>query len=445
MTARVSLSALLAVLVPVCFATLDISLTNTALPSIARAIGAADATSIWVVNAYYLVVVAALLPMAALGEIHGHRRVFSLGIIVFAMGALACGLAWSLPTLVAGRALLGLGAAAISAVTPALIRVIYPPQHLGRGLGIYALVVGIAFAAGPSVASAVLAVAGWPWLFLAHVPIAAVVMAATFRHLPEAERSPRRFDAVSAGLCALLFALILLGLSGLAHRMGAMLVLSAWAGAALSGFLLLRREAGQSAPILAMDLFRRPLFLLSSITSICSFAVQGVAFVVLPFWLHGVLGFSQGQTGLIITPWPVALAVMALIAAPMADRHPPGLLGGVGLVILGAALASLAMLPDDPAPLDIAWRLGLSGIGFGFFQAPNMKAIMAAAPRERSGGASGIVAVSRLLGQATGAALVALCLSLGPAEGARLAIWLACGLALGASLVSFARLLPGVR
>lgn len=169
--AGVSLPALLAVLVPVSISTIDISLTNTALPTIAREIGAASATSIWVVNAYYLVVVAALLPFAALGEIYGHRRVFGAGIAVFMAGSLACGLVSSLPTLVGARTLLGLGAAAIAAVTPALIRYIYPPERLGQGLGIYALVVGIAFTAGPTVASAVLALANWPWLFLANVPV----------------------------------------------------------------------------------------------------------------------------------------------------------------------------------------------------------------------------------------------------------------------------------
>lgn len=441
---RVSIPALLAVLVPVSISTLDISLTNTALPTIARDIGAASATSIWVVNAYYLVVVAALLPFAALGEIVGHRRVFAAGIVVFLVGSLASGLAWSLPTLVAARALLGLGAAAISAVTPALIRFIYPPDRLGRGLGIYALVVGVAFTAGPTVAAAVLAVANWPWIFLANVPIGLGAMA-LLHSLPATGRGGRQFDAWSAVLCAALFALLLFGLSGLVHHMAWLWILMAWMGAAMCGGALLRREAGRPAPILALDLFRRPLFALSSATSVCAFAVQGLAFVVLPFWLHTEMGFSQSQTGLLITPWPATLAVMALIAAPLADRHSPGLLGGGGLLVLSAALASVALLPPDPAPIDIAWRLSVCGVGFGFFQAPNMKAIMASAPRERSGGASGIVATSRLLGQAIGAALVALCLSAFAAEGARLSVWVGCGIAILGSLMSLSRLLPGVR
>ncbi len=437
--------ATMAVLVPVIISTIDISLTSTALPTIARDIGTSSATSIWVVNAYYLVVVASLLPFAAMGEIFGHRRVFLAGQVLFMAGALASGLAWSLPSLVASRALLGLGAAAISAVTPALIRYIYPPHQLGRGLGLYVLVVGVSFTTGPTMVSLVLSVASWPWLYLCNLPVGLVALALSLRSLPATERSMRRFDAASAALCAAFFALILFGLAAIAHRLGAPAVLAAWLAAAACGFALLRREAGRPAPILAMDLFRIPLFALSSATSICAFTVQGLSFVVLPFLLHNGFGYSQAETGLLITPWPATLAVMTLVAAPMGDRYPPGILGGCGLLVLMAGLASVALLPPGAGAVDIMWRLALCGVGFGFFQTPNMRAIMASAPRERSGGASGIVATSRLLGQAIGAAIVALCLSLAPEGGAMMAVWVGCGAAALGSLVSFLRLLPGVR
>lgn len=444
-TGQGRLAAVLAVLVPVIVSTLDISLTSTALPTIAGDIGTSGATSVWVINAYYLAVVASLLPFAAMGEIHGHRRVFLAGQVLFMTGALASGLAWSLPSLVVARAVLGLGAAAISAVTPALIRFIYPPQQLGRGLGLYVLVVGVSFTMGPTLASLVLSVTSWPWLYLVNLPVGLVALALSLRGLPATERSPHGFDAVSAALCAALFALLLFGLAGIAHRMAWLTILAAWAAALACGHLLLRREAGRPAPILAMDLFRIPLFALSSATSICAFTVQGLAFVALPFLLHAGLGYSQVETGLLITPWPATLAVMTLIAGPMGDRYPPGILGGCGLLVLMLGLASVALLPADAGPVDIAWRLMLCGVGFGFFQSPNMRAIMASAPPRRSGGASGIVATSRLLGQAIGAAIVALCLSLAPVEGTVLALWVGCGAAALGSLASFLRLLPGVR
>lgn len=443
--ARVPLPALLAVQIGVAVVTLDISMTSTALPTIAPGIGTSAAATIWIVNVYYLAVIAALLPLAALGEIHGHRRIFFAGLLVFALGSLACGLAGSLPVLAAARAVLGLGAAAVSATTPALIRALYPPDRLGRGLGFYALVVGIALTVGPTAASAILAVADWPWLFLLNVPAALLAFALALRGLPPTERNIRPFDAASALLCAGLFGGLLFGIAGVAHRSGWLPVALAWAAAALCGYGLRRREAGRASPILAVDLFRIPIFSLSAATSVCAFTIQGLIFVVLPFLFQIGLGYSQVESGFLLTPWPATLAVMTLVAAPLADRVAPGLLGGFGLVVVAGGLVSLAMLPPAAGPVDIAWRLVLCGVGFGFFQSPNMKAMMSSAPRERSGGAGGILAASRLLGQSIGAAAVAICLSLAPGEGMRLAIWLGVAMALLGGLVSFLRLIPVLR
>ncbi len=439
------LRALLAVQIGVSVVTLDISLTSTALPTIAPGIGASAAATIWIVNVYYLAVIAALLPLAALGEIHGHRRIFFGGLLVFALGSLACGLAGSLPALAAARAVLGLGAAAVSATTPALIRAIYPPERLGRGLGLYALVVGVALTVGPTVASAILAVADWPWLFLMNVPAALVAFALAQRGLPPTERNIRPFDAASALLCAGMLGCLLFGIAGLAHRSGWLPVTLACIAAVSCGYGLRRREAGRASPILAVDLFRIPIFSLSAATSVCAFAIQGLVFVVLPFLFQVGLGYSQVEAGLLLTPWPATLAVMTLVAAPLADRIAPGLLGGCGLVVVAGGLVSLAMLPSAAGAVDIAWRLVLCGVGFGFFQSPNMKAMMSSAPRERSGGAGGILAASRLLGQSIGAATVAICLSLAPGEGMRLAIWIGVAMALLGGLVSFLRLLPALR
>ncbi len=443
--ARVPLPALLAVQIGVAVVTLDISMTSTALPTIAPGIGTSAAATIWIVNVYYLAVIAALLPLAALGEIHGHRRIFFAGLLVFALGSLACGLAGSLPVLAAARAVLGLGAAAVSATTPALIRALYPPDRLGRGLGFYALVVGIALTVGPTAASAILVVADWPWLFLLNVPAALLAFALALRGLPPTERNIRPFDAASALLCAGLFGGLLFGIAGVAHRSGWLPVALAWAAAALCGYGLRRREAGRASPILAVDLFRIPMFSLSAATSVCAFTIQGLIFVVLPFLFQIGLGYSQVESGFLLTPWPATLAVMTLVAAPLADRVAPGLLGGFGLVVVAGGLVSLAMLPPAAGPVDIAWRLVLCGVGFGFFQSPNMKAMMSSAPRERSGGAGGILAASRLLGQSIGAAAVAICLSLAPGEGMRLAIWLGVAMALLGGLVSFLRLIPVLR
>lgn len=436
--------ALLAVMLGVVTVTLDISLTSTALPSIALGIGVPAPAIIWIVNVYYLAVIAALLPLAALGEIYGHRRVFIGGLVIFALGSLASGLAGTLETLMAGRAFLGIGSAAISATTPALIRSLYPPERLARGLGLYAMAVGIAFTIGPTAASGILAVVDWQWLFLQSVPVAGVALALAMKQLPATDMSSRRFDISSATLCAVMLASLLFGIAGMAH-LGWKPVVAAFAASVIAAFLLHRRESGSAAPILAMDLFRIRLFSLSAATAICAFAVQGLMVVVLPFLLTFELGYTQTEVGLLITPWSAALAFMTLIAAPLSNHIAPGLLGAVGLAILAAGLASLATMPEPVEHMDIVGRLVLCGVGFGFFQSPNMVALMASAPRERSGSAGGILATARLLGQAIGAAAVAFCLSRWPQGGVLTAIWFGVLLAVLGALISVLRLFPMIR
>ena len=210
--------------------------------------------------------------------------------------------------------------------------------------------------------------------------------------------------------------------------------------AVVFGALLVRRERGHAAPILPVDLLRRPAFSLVVATSICSFAAQGLAFVALPFLFESVLHRNQVQTGFLMSPWPLLTAVAAWVAGRLADRHPPSLLGAIGLVVLGIGMTSLAMLPTAPSVADIAVRMAICGAGFGFFQSPNLKAMMSAAPSERAGGASGSIATSRLLGQAVGAALAAACFRIsGGGHGAGGALWLGAAFGFAASAVCWLR------
>jgi DHA2 family multidrug resistance protein-like MFS transporter len=192
--------------------------------------------------------------------------------------------------------------------------------------------------------------------------------------------------------------------------------------------------------MLPVDLFRRPLFALSAATAVCAFAVQGLSFVSLPFYFEDILLRSQVETGFFMTPWPLVVGIMAPIGGRLADRFPAGLLGGIGLVLLATGMLLLAALPASPGIANIVWRMVICGIGFGFFQTPNMKAIMSSAPPHRSGSASGIVATARLIGQTTGAALAALCFSLAGRNGATMALALGAGFAGIGSVMSFLRL-----
>src|SRR5450756_2897286 len=356
-----------AIFTALAMASLDTAIANIALPAIAADLHVGPADAIWVVNVYQIALVATLLPLAALGEIVGHRRIYLGGLLLFTLASLACACAWSLPSLLAARVLQGLGASGVMSVNTALVRFVYPGRLLGRGFGHNAMVVATAFTLGPTIASAILAVGPWSWLFAVNIPFGLVAIVIGLKTLPRTPRATHAFDFPGALLAAACLGLFILGIGSAAHHAPPGLVLIELAAAALLGWVLMRRQADHPAPMLPVDLFRRPLFALSTATAICTFAVQGLAFVSLPFYFEDILGRTQVETGFFMTPWPLVVAIMAPIAGRLTDRYPAGILGGIGLAMLGLGMALLAMLPANPYTADIVWRMVICGCGFGFF------------------------------------------------------------------------------
>jgi MFS transporter, DHA2 family, multidrug resistance protein len=440
--------AILTLVVGMVVSVLDSSLANIALPTIARDIGATAAQSIWVINAYQLAVVISLLPLASLGDIFGYRRIYAIGFAIFTAAALISALSHTLAMLAIGRALQGLGAAGMMSVNTALVRFTYPRRQLGRGIAMTAVAVSVSSASGPSVAAAILSVASWHWLFAVNVPIGLATFVMSLRLLPRTPPSEHRFDLASAVLSAFAFAFLIAGINGIGHGQAGPFVAVELVGAVCVGYVLVRRQATLSLPLLPVDLFRRPIFALSVATSVTTFVAQGITFVTLPFYFQDVLGRSQVATGLLMTPWPATVAVIAPIAGRLADRYPAGILGGIGLSVLSTGYVLLALLPEHPSTANILWRMTLCGLGFGFFQSPNNRAIVASAPRERSGGAGAIQSTARLLGQTIGAAFVALIFGFarpGTGAGPTAAILLAAGFSALAAVASVSRQFNFVR
>ncbi|MBK6673819.1 MAG: MFS transporter [Proteobacteria bacterium] len=398
--------AVLAIWLAISMAVLDSSIANIALPTIAAELQAPAALSIWVINAYQLAITALLLPLSALGDRIGYRRVYLPGLAIFIAGSAACAMSDSLATLIAARMFQGIGAAAIMSMNAALVRATFPQAKLGRGIGYNALVLSLSAAAGPSIAALILSAGSWPWLFLINIPIGLASLLIGRKALPATEGHGRKPDYPAAVLSAVTLGTLVYGGETLARGeigMGAPLL-----GIALvAGYFLVRREWHREAPLLPLDLLRIPVLALSLVTSITTFAAQMCALVSLPFLLQNVLGRSVAQTGLLLTLWPLAVGVTAPLAGRLAERHHAGVLGGIGLFLFAAGLMALSMLGGDPGTYDLAWRLALCGAGFGFFQAPNNRIILLTAPRHRSGAAGGMLATARLLGQTAGAAAVA--------------------------------------
>ncbi len=432
--------AILTIAMGLTLAVLDSAIANVALPTIAHDVNASPSASIWVVNAYQLAVTISLLPLASLGEIYGYRRVYQYGLMLFTVASLCCALSNSLITLTIARIVQGFGASGIMSVNGALVRFIYPRRWLGRGVGLNATVGSVASALGPTVAAAILSVASWPWLFAVNIPLGLIAIPIALRALPATPRAGIGFDAASAGLSAATFGILITAIAGLGHGesmvgVGAELALAVGLGA-----WLVVRQLSRTAPLLPVDLLRIPLFALSVATSVGAFVAQAMALVSLPFLFENTLGLNEVTTGLLMTPWPLTVAVIAPFTGRLADRYPVGILSGAGLVTMGAGLFALSLLPAHPSTADIVWRMTLCGLGFGFFNTPNNRAILTSAPAARSGGASGMQATSRLLGQTLGAALVALVFGLFVASGTKMTLVFAGSVCLFAACVSLIRM-----
>jgi DHA2 family multidrug resistance protein-like MFS transporter len=429
---------LASVLCGVALMSLDGAIANIALPSMARDLAASDAATVWVVNIYHLGSVICLLPAAALGEIFGLKRVYAAGLVLFTLSSLACALSPTLPLLILARLAQGMSCACIAAIGPAVVRDIYPRRLLGSGLAMIALCVAAGGALGPTIASLILSVASWPWLFLVNVPIG-IVAVPLFLFLASPGRpQPRPFDYVATLLSAGALGLLLIGVDTLGSGARS-LAIGEMAAGFVCGALLVWHQSGRPNAMLPLDLLKIPLMSLSLATSMCAYTAQILAYVSLPFLFETVMHRSQTATGLLVTPWPALIFIAAPLAGRLVRRYPAAVLSSVGLAILATGLLLLATMPADPSDLNIAWRMALCGIGFGLYQTPNNATVMTAGPVSRSGAAGGMLAVARTLGWCLGSALVTLIFAMAPTDATIHCLEVACGFALVGAVTSVSR------
>ena len=430
--------ASLAIFATLVLVVVDGAIANLALPTLTLAFSISESQSIWVVTAYQMALVMFLLPAAALGESLGLRRIFILGVAIFTLASALCAVSPTLPWLVAARFLQGFGSTAVMGLGVALLRHVYPPHLLGRGLGTNALVIALSSAAGPAVGAAILSVASWPWLFAVNLPVGTLVLL-TSRHLPNPPSSHRRLDGVSILLNAGLFGPLVLGVDRLKSdaAQGAALI----ALGVLCLILLVRRELPQPKPLIPIDLLRVRPFGLAVVASVFCFTGQMAGVLALPFYLQHGLGFSAAVTGLYMIPWPLVVALSAPFAGRLADKVSTGWLCAFGAGCMAAGLGLSALWPPGGNMVWLTAATVLSGIGFGFFQTPNNRTMLLSAPRERSGAAGGMQGTARLSGQTAGALVMTLLFALTSVDAApRLALGIAALFALAAGLVSLARI-----
>ncbi len=427
---------------------IDGTICNVALPEIAAQLNIPSSDSIWVVNAFQLVIMMLLLPFSSLGELWGYKQVYLRGIVVFTLGSLFCALSFNLPMLVISRVFQGLGAAMIMSVNTSLIKLIYPKRHLGEGVGLNATVVAIASVTGPSLSAAILAFAPWPWLFAINIPVGIVTFFMARRYLPSnpVRVIGRHFNRRDALLNAATFGLFIGCVEAYSHDVSPQLVAAGVILMLFIGFIYVRSQLGRRYPMLPFDLLKIPIFTTSVATSILSFTAQMLGMVAMPFLLVNTFGYDAVGTGLLMTSWPLVIVFVAPMAGWLISKVHPGLLGGIGLTIMSIGCFSLAFVSPDESHFGLVWRLMLCGAGFGMFQSPNNHLLLSSAPPQRAGSASGMLATARLTGQTTGAALVAMMFHLFGDTAPHNAMLLAGCLTLCGTICSLTRLkerLPG--
>ena len=356
--------AVFAVLTAMSLVVMDAGMVNVALPTIADALTASPATTILIVTAYQVGLVVALLPLAAIGERVGNRRVFVAGIVTFTLASVLCAWSPSLAWLIAARFLQGLGGAAVMALGIALLQFIVPKEQLGAAIGWNALTVALSSAAGPALGAIILDQMSWHWLFLVNLPVGVMVLAAASA-LPQVARTLNRIDAMSVLLNGVAFAGLVMGGELLPREPMMAAPLFVVAGLAFS--TLLRREVPKTNPMFPLDLLRVRPFRLSVIASILCFSGQTGGLLALPFYLQHELGISPLLTGLYLTAWPLSVAATAMIAGRLSDRISTAWLCAVGASLLAAGLAATAFYPFHSGSWEIAAFAIICGIGFRTF------------------------------------------------------------------------------
>ena len=435
--------AVVAVLIALIMTVLDVTVVNVALPVLADKFNVSDSYTVWIVTIYQLVITMLLLPVSSFGDLYSYKRNFLAGVIIFTAGSAMCAASQSFGMIVAARAFQGVGAAFVMSVTVALIRMIYPRKMLGRGLALNAMVVAISTAAGPTLAGALLSVASWHWLFLINVPIGVVAFFIGKKYLPENRKTEQKpkYDWLSALANMFVFGLIFYALGSFSHQANAVYGLIMLAAGFIIGIFYVRRQLSHKKPMLPVDLLKSRLYALSILTSTCSFMAQNIAMISLPFLFLNSFGFSEISTGLLMTPWPLATMIISPIAARIVEKHNAGVTASCGMLIYAVGLLLLIFTsPGHASEWDIAWRMAVCGIGFGFFQTPNNIVMISATPIERSGGAGGMQSTARLTGQTLGATIVTIVFAFAGTSAVTTCLAIGIGFALVAGTFSISRI-----
>jgi EmrB/QacA subfamily drug resistance transporter len=389
---------------------LDGSVVNAILPVLRDTFSSNVATIEWVVTIYLLVLSGLLLSFGRLGDLRGHRSLYVVGFVVFVASSALCGVAWSAGMLISFRGLQAIGGALLASNSPAIVTGNFPAEQRGRAFGLVSMMTYLGLTVGPSLGGWLTHAFGWRTVFYINVPVGLLALTLSLIFIPKdsPSESEKRFDLPGAAVFLAALTLLLLGLNkGAEWGWNSPSVLGLLAGAAafIAVFILIERRS--SHPMLDLNLFRVPLFSTSTLGAVLNYICLFSVTFLMPFYLIQGRGLNPAQAGLLLTVQPVMMAIAAPVSGAFSDRIGSRRPGMIGMGVLAAGLLLLSRLNAESGLWLAVLGLVVAGTGTGMFISPNTSALMGAAPRERQGIASGVLATARNFGMVLGIGLAA--------------------------------------
>jgi EmrB/QacA subfamily drug resistance transporter len=388
--------------------TIDGSIVNIALNTLVADLHEPLAVVEWVILAYFLVIATLMLSIGRLADMFGKKKLFAAGLAIFTIGSALCGLSPNIYWLIASRVVQAVGASMNMALSTAIVTEAFPNQERGKALGIIGLLVSIGVIAGPTLGGIILQYLTWHWLFFVNLPIGVVGFYMVLRFVPARRpQGNQTFDFYGAGTLFICMASYLLALSFMqieGFNDPLVYILLAVGVVMTAVFIWVEYKARE--PMIDLHLFVNRLFSINLVTCFLTFVASAGITLLIPLYLQNVMGFDTQKTGILMVVSPLVMAVVAPFSGAISDRVGSRVLTTIGLVIAGIGYLAFTSLSEHTSTIAYILSYAAIGAGMGIFQAPNNSAVMGSAPKERLGVASGLLSLTRVLGQTVGIAVL---------------------------------------
>jgi EmrB/QacA subfamily drug resistance transporter len=388
--------------------TIDGSIVNIALNTLVADLHEPLAVVEWVILAYFLVIATLMLSIGRLADMFGKKKLFAAGLAIFTVGSALCGLSPNIYWLIASRVVQAVGASMNMALSTAIVTEAFPNQERGKALGIIGLLVSIGVIAGPTLGGIILQYLTWHWLFFVNLPIGVVGFFMVLRFVPARRpQGNQTFDFYGAGTLFICVASYLLALSFMQiEGFNDPLVYILLAVGVVMTAVFIWVEYKSREPMIDLHLFVNRLFSINLITCFLTFVASAGITLLIPLYLQNVMGFDTQKTGILMVVSPLVMAMVAPFSGAISDRVGSRVLTTIGLVIAGIGYLAFTSLSEHTSTIAYILSYAAIGAGMGIFQAPNNSAVMGSAPKERLGVASGLLSLTRVLGQTAGIAVL---------------------------------------